>query len=137
MIKNHTKGFAILIVINLFAFLVHSFFKNDNLIDPIITVVNLPISYGVNAVLSILLCSSILLLSKIYESQIGFIFLGLSVVKMLILYLGLNPTNKLGEVSTPDAIAFFVPFGLNLIMEQIFIVKLLKINDLTKNFKKD
>ena len=137
MLKNHIKGLAIVLVVNLFAFLLHNYLKADRLIDQLVLVIDLPLSYIVNATLSILVCTSVLLLNKKYESQIGFIFLGLSVIKMLLLYFVLNPTNKFGEVSTPDAIALFIPFGLNLVMEQIFIVKLLKISDLTKNFKKD
>ncbi|NJB81401.1 DUF6168 family protein [Wenyingzhuangia aestuarii] len=137
MIKNHTKGLAIVILVNLFAFLLHSYLGTDSLLDKVISVIDLPLSYIVNATLSILVCFSVLLLNKKYESQIGFIFLGLSVVKMLVLYFVLNPTNKFGDVITQDAIALFVPFGLNLVMEQIFIVKLLKISDLAKNFKKD
>ncbi|MDO6736745.1 hypothetical protein Q4548_02620 [Wenyingzhuangia sp. 2_MG-2023] len=137
MIKNHVKGLTIFLVTNLFAFLVHTTIETNFITAGIVKVVNLPLSYLLNALASLFVCVSIYFLHKKYENNIGFIFLGLSFVKMLFLFLVLNPKNTIGEVSNYDAVAVFCPFLINLVMEQIFVVKILKISDLLGQTKKE
>ena len=133
--SSSIKNIVIFVLVNLIAFVLHT-----NLISYYVSldqpsVINVPVSYLVNFSLSLIVCVSMFFLSKRYEDQIGFIFMGLSVLKMIFLFFVLNPTNSLGDVTTKDALSLFVPFGLNLIMEQVFIIKLLKISDLAKSIK--
>ena len=135
--SSYLKKTVFFTLINLAVFLLHTTLVNyyGFLEEP--TVVNVSLSYFINFLLSLSICITVFFLSKKFEDQIGFIFLGLSVFKMVILFFTLNPTNLFGEITTIDALSLFIPFGLNLIMEQIFIVKLLNISDLTKSLKKD
>lgn len=137
MINSRSKGLLIMVIVNVVFFLAHYFLAGTNGFDKLTAVINLQESYFVNTLLSVLLCSVILLLHKTLESQVGFVFLGLTLLKMFVLYFVLNPTNKLGEVATHDAVALFIPFGLNLVMEQVFIVKLLNLSDLSKVIQKE
>lgn len=136
MVKNNIKNITVLVVLNIVAFILHHYFINPAIQIDLVPVVNTEVSYLVNAIASLSVCVAILILKKKYEDQIGFVFLGLSVVKMILLFILLNPTNNMGNVAKFDALALFVPFGLNLVMEQIFIVKLLKISDLARELKK-
>ncbi|MGY5355422.1 DUF6168 family protein [Wenyingzhuangia sp. IMCC45467] len=136
MVKNHIKSITLLVVLNIVAYILHYFFIIPANQAEVAPVVNVKIAYLVNAIASLSMCSAILFLKKKYEDHIGFVFLGLSVVKMILLFVLLNPTNNVGEVVKADALAFFIPFGLNLVLEQIFIVKMLKISDLAKELKK-
>lgn len=136
MVKNHIQSITVLVVLNIAAFMLHYYFIIPAIQAESIPVVSVKVSYLVNAIASLGMCAAILFLKKKYESQIGFVFLGLSVVKMILLFVLLNPTNNTGDVVKVDALAFFIPFGLNLMLEQIFIVKLLKISDLAKELNK-
>lgn len=135
--STNFKSLVTFFLINVFAFIVH--FNLDNYLGypSNTTVINISVSYLINAFLSLSICVSVFFLNNKFQEQIGFIFLGLSLVKMILLFFVLNPTNSLGEVETKDAFSLFIPFVLNLIMEQVFIVKLLKISDLAKVLKKD
>lgn len=135
MFKDRIKEFTIFIVVNFVAFGVHKLIESNFFSEAKEYVVNLPASYILNIVVSIAVCLLLLSLSKMFESQIGFIYLGFSVLKMMILYIALNPTNSLGEVFKKDALAFLLPFGVNLVLELLFVVKLLKINDLMTSVK--
>ncbi|MDO3693898.1 DUF6168 family protein [Wenyingzhuangia sp. chi5] len=136
MVKTNIKNIIVLVVLNIVAFIVHHQFINTSIQAELAPVVDIKFSYLTNAIASLSVCVAILFLKKKYEDQIGFVFLGLSVVKMILIFVLLNPTNDMGNVAKIDALALFIPFGLNLVMEQIFIVKLLKISDLAKELKK-
>ncbi len=131
------KNISVFLLINSIVFAIHFFLNASAEIPSQATLVSIPISYLVNALLSLSICVAVSFLNKDFESQIGFIFIGLSVVKIIILFFVLNPTNHLGEIERKEALVLFIPFVINLIMEQIFIVKLLKISDLAKIVKKD
>lgn len=130
MFKDRIKEFTIFIIVNFVAFGVHKLIENNFFSEVKGYMVNLTASYILNVVVSITVCVLLLSISKMFESQIGFIYLGFSVLKMMILYIVLNPTNNLGEVFKKDALAFLLPFGINLVLELLFVVNLLKINDL-------
>lgn len=136
MVKNNIKNITVLVVLNIVVFILHFYFINPAIEIESTLVLNIKFSYLVNAIASLTICVAILIIKKKYEEQIGFVFLGLSVVKMILLFVLLNPTNDMGNLAKADALALFIPFGLNLVMEQIFIVKLLKISDLAKELKK-
>ncbi len=136
MFKSYFKDLTIFAIVNFVVFGGHVLLENNVFKEVKNYVVNLPTSYVLNISISVLICLSLVFLNKLFESQIGFVYLGLSVVKMFILYGVLNPTNELGEVFKKDALAFLVPFGLNLVLELLFTIKLLKINDLAITFKK-
>jgi|GEM_PF-4761619 len=136
MIKSHIKGLAGIVLVNLFAFLAHTALEPVVFTEEVQSVVNLPLSYLINTLGVLGVCIALIYLNTMFESMIGFVYLGLSVLKMMVLYIVLNPTNIAGEVFPIDATAFLLPFGFNLLLELIFAVKLLKINDLVDSLKK-
>lgn len=131
MMKSHTKGLSIFLLVNLSVFLIHYFTANhsDN-------IVSIPLSYGVNAIASLLLCISMYYINKNNNSQIGFIFLGLSFIKMIALYFILNPSNSEG-LPIKEALTIFIPFLTNLILEQLYMAKALNLKEILSPITKD
>lgn len=136
MIKNYIKNITVLVVLNLLIYFLHQSFIIPQIEIKSPSVVNTEMSYFINIIASLSICFAILFFKKKHEEQIGFIFLGLSIIKMIFLFFLINPKGCDGSVSKLDAFAFFIPFGINLVLELIFIVKLLNISDLTKELKK-
>lgn len=136
MIKSHIKGLAGIVLVNLFAFLAHRALEQTVFDGLVQRIVNLPMSYIINTLGVLVVCIALVFLNTLFKSMIGFVYLGLSGLKMMMLYLLLNPTNALGTVDSIDAAAFLVPFLLNLMLELLFAVKLLKINDLVESLRK-
>tara|TARA_R110001583_G_scaffold103863_3_gene251139 strand:+ start:27672 stop:27887 length:216 start_codon:yes stop_codon:yes gene_type:complete len=65
-------------------------------------------------------------LNKIFPEKVGFSFMALSVLKMLVTVLFLVPLIRIDKVQKlPDIIAFFVPYFFFLTFELTFIIKLL------------
>jgi len=137
MIKSHTKGLSGIVLVNLFAFLAHMALEPVVFTEIVQGVVNLTSSYLVNTLGVLSVCVALIYLNKMFESIIGFVYLALSVLKMMVLYIFLNPTNAAGKVFPIDAAAFLLPFGFNLLLELLFTVKLLKINDLVDSLRKE
>lgn len=131
MMKNHTKSLSIFILVNFFVFITHSLLANKTQV-----LVNIPLSYFANAVASFAMCGTMLILYKTYKSQIGFIFLGLSFIKMIALYFILSP-NTTQEVKTEDSLIIFIPFFVNLILEQLFMIKTLNLGEILNPVRKD
>lgn len=59
--------------------------------------------------------------------QIGFLYLGGSLIKFLVFFLFLYPEFKAdGKIQTSEFAAFFVPYVLSLVLETIFLSKMLR-----------
>lgn len=130
--KSYLKSFLLFILTNLILFTAHHFLaKNIN------HTVNIPLSYGLNAIAAFSICIVVYSLNDLFKSQIGFIFLGLSFVKMILLYYILNPKSGADSVSIYDALIIFIPFFANLIMEQLFMIRVLKLGDVINSLRKD
>ncbi|MGY6649201.1 DUF6168 family protein [Wenyingzhuangia sp. IMCC45574] len=132
MMKSHVKGLSIFVLVNLFVFLGHTFFTDASELT-----VNIPLSYGINTAASLLICIVVFYLQDMFKSQIGFVFLALSFLKMIVLYLILKPEGTDEGVATLDAMVIFVPFFVNLILEQVFMIKVLKVGEVLGALRKD
>ena len=129
MTKTNIKSFfrfssvlAILLVlvftIHLFALktLQYSLFNNKIIL-----------AYAVNYSLVLLSYVSLILLQKNFAETLGYIFIGGSSVKVIAFFILFNPSYKLdGNISRPEFSAFFIPYAFCLIIEVIFLIKLLK-----------
>lgn len=124
---------AVIILLNVVGVLVHQFLLGDNTN----TVLSIPKTYIINAIATIIISTVVYLLKDDFENTIGFIFFGMSVLKMIFFFILINPANAKGGVDQADAIIFFVPYLLNMILELVLIVNHLKVKDLVNTLKKD
>lgn len=131
MMKDHTKGLSIFVLVNLLVFLLHYYFGNSTS-----NIVNIPLSYGVNAIAALALCIILYFLNKDSKNQIGFIFLGLSSVKMIAIYFVLVPNDSDG-LALKESLTIFIPFLTNLILEQLFMAKILNLREILSPLKKN
>ncbi|MGB5499834.1 MAG: DUF6168 family protein [Maribacter sp.] len=61
------------------------------------------------------------------KNQIGFLFMGGSFLKFIFFFLLFYPAYKAdGEMSRLEFAAFFIPYGISLIIETVFTAKMLK-----------
>lgn len=125
--KASFKNITLFLAVNALCFAIHQVWfintEEQSLID-------LPLSYGVNAVFSLLVCIMAFFSHQVFKGQTGFVYLGLSVVKMILLYAILYPQNNIESLEKIDKLVLLIPFGVNLVLEQIYVVKLLKLLDL-------
>ena len=81
-------------------------------------------SYFTNTILTIGIVYLIFTLKKKYSNQIGFLFLGSSFVKFLMFFiLFRSPYKADGNIDTLEFLAFFIPYGICLILETIYLSK--------------
>lgn len=132
MKKNDSaKQVAVLFFVYLFAgltlvLLTHLFFLN---------VKNLPLfndkilgSYATNLVLTVIIFSSLFLLRKKYNEQLGFLFLFGSFLKFIVFFIFFSPSYKAdGNISRLEFLAFFIPYAICLIIETRSLIKLLNL----------
>ena len=88
-------------------------------------------SYKFNFGITFLFTSSIIIASQRLKDQLGFIFLGSSFVKIAI-FLVIVKTSDF-EIDKADFLHFFVPYSLCMVLEIIYVSRLLK----GANFNKD
>ena len=87
----------------------------------------LALSYLVNGMLAISIFVSIYIFRRRLKNQIGFLFMGGSFLKFIFFFIFFYPEFKAdGEMSRLEFAAFFVPYGISLIIETIFTAQLLK-----------
>lgn len=83
-------------------------------------------SYLANYILVVVSYSVLLKLQKKYTNSLGFIFMGGSFVKFAVFFIFFNPYYKSDEdIQTVEFLAFFIPYGLAIILETISLVRLL------------
>ena len=83
-------------------------------------------SYGVNLILGIIVFVVIEFLKKSQTNIIGFIFLAGSMFKFLIYFVYIYPLLiETGELTKPKFFVFFIPYSICLIVEIIFLVRLM------------
>jgi len=126
------KDIVLFISINALFFLAHYGLSTFNILEPSL-LISVPESFLINAILSFLVCLATYFSHQVFKGQTGFIYLGFSLVKMFLLYAILYPKSGIETISMSDKLALLIPFGLNLILEQVFVVKLLKLMDLSKS----
>jgi len=129
--KSTVKSIVLFIIINVISYIIHRIlasgivFVGEVLID-------VSLSYTTNTVFSFLVCIGAYFVHQVFKSQTGFVYLGLSLVKMVLLYAILYPHEYEGTLSQLDKFNLLIPFGINLVLEQMYVVKLLKLVDLSK-----
>lgn len=84
--------------------------------------------------LFIMVLTILSIIKKIYPEYIGFAFMGLVMFKLMIMFLIMKKLN-LGEVPNYK-LHFIIPYLLSLILETLYSVKLLQINE-TADSRKD
>ncbi|WP_425076447.1 DUF6168 family protein [Psychroserpens sp. S379A] len=88
--------------------------------------------YWVNALFALLVVGFLYKFRKKFKSQLGFLFMGGSLLKFAVFFLVFYPFfNTDGELSKLEFITFFVPYTVSLILETITLSKILNKLDTT------
>lgn len=84
------------------------------------------LSYSINAVLAIAIIMALFKLKERYKDQIGFLYLFGSGLKFLVFFIVFYPSyHSDGVMSKLEFAAFFVPYVICLVLETIFLAKML------------
>lgn len=122
-----TKQFWLFLIV-LLTLLSLSLFAHDVILNKLklSTPIHLFSAYAANAILAVIIFIVIEKLRKTHTSSLGFIFMGGSLFKFLIFFLVFQPIFKAdGEMNKAEFFYFFTPYALSLIVEVIFLIKLL------------
>lgn len=123
---NPIVQFLVLLILSLgIVFLLHITILNakglpqfDNLIV---------LSYVVNSILAAIIFIALYVFRSKLKNQIGFLFMGGSFLKFIFFFLLFYPAYKAdGEMSRLEFAAFFIPYGISLVIETVFTAKMLK-----------
>ncbi|TRZ46008.1 hypothetical protein DMZ48_01685 [Robertkochia solimangrovi] len=86
----------------------------------------LPAAYIINVILAAAIVTIIFIFRKRFFSQIGFFFLGGSMLKFLVFFVVFNPRYGAdGQLDRLEFLSFFIPYGVCLMIETIAVSKLL------------
>jgi hypothetical protein len=81
-------------------------------------------SYFINTLLTIGIVFLVFVLKEKYANQIGFLFLGSSLIKFLIFFIVFHGYYKAdGNIDTLEFLAFFIPYSVCLVLETIYLSK--------------
>lgn len=84
-------------------------------------------SYGVNFILAIGIYAGLFIIKDNQPNNLGFIFMAGSMIKFGVFFLVFFRSYKLdGEMSSLEFSSFFIPYALCLVIETIYLAKLLK-----------
>lgn len=84
------------------------------------------LSYVLNFILALVIFLTLFALRIKLKNQIGFLYMGGSMLKFLIFFLVFYPGYRAdGIVSTSEFAAFFIPYLLCLILETVYTAKML------------
>jgi hypothetical protein len=85
------------------------------------------LSYLVNSILAAIIFIALYIFRGKLKNQIGFLFMGGSFLKFIFFFLLFYPAYKMdGEMSRLEFAAFFIPYGISLVIETVFTAKMLK-----------
>lgn len=129
--RNILAKFLLLLVgLLLIAFMIHLKIIQDSLVSGKFFHIyryNLVSSYTVNALLAATIFIVLYTFRQKLKNQIGFLFIGGSLLKFIVFFLFFYPTYKGdGEITSQEFATFFVPYALALVLETYFTVQLLK-----------
>ncbi len=110
-------------------YLLHIYFFNRFFPEGSVDLINF--SYKFNFGITFLFTTSIIIASQRLKDQLGFIFLGSSFVKIAI-FLVIVKTSDF-EIDKSDFLHFFIPYALCMVLEIIYVSRILK----GANFNKD
>ncbi len=84
-------------------------------------------AYTVNALLAALIFIGLYKLNKTFKEQLGFIFMGGSMLKFLVFFLVFYPSFKDdGALDNFEFASFFIPYIVCLMVETLALIKMLK-----------
>ena len=87
-------------------------------------------SYLINGVLAIAIFGFLYKYRQRFENQIGFLFLGGSLLKFVIFFIVFYPSFRAdGEMSALEFASFFIPYAICLVLETFSLVKWLNKED--------
>ncbi|MFD2563598.1 DUF6168 family protein [Aquimarina rubra] len=121
MIKNLLRFLVIFLLVLLGVYFIHTWALDFFSFHSNSTIVNL--SYIFNAVYTFVLVTLILLLSKKFKDQIGFIFLAGSFIKLGV-FVAITKLSSI-EVDRSVFLDFFTPYVISLILEVYYVSKIL------------
>ncbi len=85
------------------------------------------LAYSVNYMLAVAIYGALYLLQDRMTAQLGFLYMGGSLLKFLFFFILFYPSYKLdGDMSNTEFAAFFIPYSICLILETSGIIKFLK-----------
>lgn len=85
------------------------------------------LAYLINFLLAFSIIAFLFSFKKKFKDQIGFLFMAGSFLKFALFFIFFYPNYKIdGEITSLEFAAFFVPYAISLILETVFIAKLLK-----------
>lgn len=85
------------------------------------------LSYVLNFLMASIIYIGLFSFKNRIKTQIGFIFLAGSFLKFIVFFLVLYPSYKAdGDISTSEFAAFFVPYTICLVVETVFMAKMLQ-----------
>ncbi|MBT8301393.1 MAG: hypothetical protein KJO63_08695 [Maribacter sp.] len=85
------------------------------------------LSYLVNGILAAIIFGALYIFRATLKNQIGFLFMGGSFLKFIFFFILFYPVYKAdGEMSRSEFAAFFIPYGISLIIETVFTARMLK-----------
>ncbi len=121
MVKNLLRFSIFFLFILVGVYLVHIWVVDFFSLTANITIVNL--SYFFNSIYTLLLITLILILSKKFKDQIGFIFLAGSFLKLGVFV----AVTKLGDIEMDRSVFldFFIPYVISLVLEVYYISRIL------------
>ena len=106
------------------AFIAHSFIQYLLGIYPFEN--HIIITYIFNYILTALFFGVLLFFKNKQSSQLGFIFLGSSILKFLLFFIILSPLVRTEHgIKSPEFISFFVPYAVSSTFEVLCMVRLL------------
>ncbi|WP_366141994.1 DUF6168 family protein [uncultured Aquimarina sp.] len=121
MIKNLLRFLVLFLIILSGTYFIHNWVINYFSFHSNSTIVNL--SYIFNALYTVLLIIVILILSKRFKDQIGFIFLAGSFIKLGV-FVAITKLSSI-DIDRSVFLDFFMPYVISLILEVYYVSKIL------------
>ena len=123
---NPIIQFLILLILSLgIVFVIHITVLNNKGLPQFDNLIVL--SYVVNSILAMTIFVALYIFRGKLKNQIGFLFMGGSFLKFIFFFILFYPTYKAdGDMSRLEFAAFFIPYGISLIVETVFTAKMLK-----------
>ena len=91
------------------------------------------LAYIINIVLAILIFVFLYIFRIKYRDQLGFLYMGGSMLKFTMFFILFYPVYKLdGNINKFEFAAFFIPYAISLLVETFYLIKLLNSPELNQ-----
>lgn len=91
------------------------------------------LAYVVNTVLAILIFVVLYIFRIKYRDQLGFLYMGGSMLKFTLFFILFYPAYKAdGNINKFEFAAFFIPYAISLLVETFYLIKLLNSSQLNQ-----